>query len=120
MIGSFQMPVLGQHAHGVGARAEERGMAEGHDAGVAEDEVEREGEEDRDQEFGAEAEMAGEGEIEAEGEDPGDRLPRAQPVASGQGARGRMIGHAGRRRGHVALPRNRPCGRQSRNRMVRA
>ena len=69
--------VLGQHAHRVGARAEERGVTERHDARVAEHQVEREREEDRDQDLGTEAQVFREGEVERQREQPGDRLPRA-------------------------------------------
>jgi hypothetical protein len=112
--------VLGEHTHGIGAGPEERGMPEGHDPRIAEHEVERESKEDRDQEFGAKAEMSWEGEIERGGQDPRDRLPGPEPVPAGQDARGRMIGPRGLRRGHVVLPPNRPCGRQSKSKMVSA
>ena len=78
--------VIGQHPDRVGAGAEERGVAERDDAGIAEREIEREREQDRDQQLGAEAEIAREDEVEGERQDPGDRLP--QPEA-GDGGRAR-------------------------------
>ena len=69
--------VLGQHADRVGAGAEERGVAERDDAGIAEREVEREREQDHGEQLGAEAEMPRKDEVEGEQQDPGDRLPPA-------------------------------------------
>src|SRR5262249_29573361 len=113
-------PTLGQNADGVGAGAEEGGLAQRDDAGVAEDQVEGDREQDRDQELGAEAEIFREGEEERERQDPGDRLPRARPMAPGQRERRGMIGPAGFRRRHVTLVPKRPWGRQSRSRIVNA
>ena len=64
-----------QHPDRVGAGAEEGGMAERDDAGIAEREIEREREQDGHQEIGAEAEIVREREIERERQDPGQRLP---------------------------------------------
>ena len=52
-------PVRAERPRGVGAQAEERAMAERDDAGVAEDEVERQREQDEDQNPRAEREVAG-------------------------------------------------------------
>ena len=112
--------MLGEHSHGVGAGAEERGMTKGDDPGIAEREIEREREEDRDQQLRAESEIVRECEIEGEGEDPGDRLPDPQPVTADQGERRRVLGQSRRGRDHVAFLPNRPSGRQSRSRIVKA
>ncbi len=84
-----------QHSHGVGAGAEERGMAERDDAGIAERQVEREREQDRHQQIGAEPEVVREREIEREREDPGQGLPDAHAVAADQRERGRMAAQVG-------------------------
>ena len=68
--------VMRQQTDGIGASAEERGMAERHDTGIAEREIEREREQDRHQQIGAEAKIIREREIEGDREDPGQGLPR--------------------------------------------
>ncbi len=85
--------VLGQHAHRVRADAEERGVAEGHDPGVAEHEVEGQSEENGDQQLGSESQMIREDEVQCDGQHPRDGLPHPQPVASGQGEGGCLLGH---------------------------
>ncbi len=112
--------VMGQHSDRIGAGAEEGGMAEGDDAGIAEHEVEREREQDRDQQLGAEAEIVRKGEVAGNGEEPGERLPEPQPVAFGQRKRRGVLDRSRGHRGHVVFFPNRPCGRHSSSRMVRA
>src|SRR5262249_61608198 len=66
---------LGENPDRVGAGAEERGVAKGHDAGVAEDEVERYGEQDRDQDFRPEPEVLWKDEVESDRKRPREKLP---------------------------------------------
>ena len=107
-----------QQSDGISAGAEEGGVAERDDAGIAECEIEREREQDRDQEVGAEAEIVREREIEGERQEPRQRLPRPQPMAFGKRQRRRMLGETVRRCAHAGLPPNRPCGRHNSNRIV--
>src|SRR5262245_1711115 len=112
-----------QQADGVGAGAEEGGMAERDDAGIAEREIEREREQERHQQGGAEAVMVREREIEGDCKDAGQRFPPAHPMAVDQHERGRMRAQPGRhfrRHAHQALPPNRPCGRNNSSRIVSA
>ncbi len=104
--------VLRQHADRVGAGAEERGVAERDDAGIPEDEIERDREQDGDQDLGAEPEMLREREVEPDRHEPGDRLPHAHPVTPGERERRRM--------GHAVLRPTRPWGRHRSSRIVSA
>ena len=90
-------------------------MAERHDAGVAEDQVERQREQDQDQDLGAEEQVVGEGEERAEREQPGQRLPWLPAVARRDaGPRG---GDARGAQTRSARP-NRPSGLRSRSATV--
>ena len=81
--------VHGQDAGGVGADAEERGMAERHDAGVAEDEVQRQREQDHDEDLAAQRQVVGKQEIAGDRDQPRRRFPPAQAVAAQHGVDGR-------------------------------
>ena len=87
--------VLGQHPDRIGAGAEEGGVAERDDAGIAEREIEREREQDRDQQIGAEAEIAREREIERERAGPRAAAPTS--AAGGVGRAQRAAGCSARR-----------------------
>src|SRR5216683_3894339 len=91
-----------QYAGDIGAGTEEGGVAERDDSGIAEDEIERQGEEHHDEDLAAERQVIGEDEKGAAGAQPGQDLVEAQA----------MRGGGWRRRRHAAWP-NRPCGRQS-------
>ena len=62
--------VRAERARGIGAEAEERAVAERDDAGVAEDQVERQREQDEDQHARAEREIARHEEKERDRQDP--------------------------------------------------
>jgi hypothetical protein len=108
--------VLGQHPDRIGARTEKGGVAERHDAGIAEREIERQREQDHSQQLDAEAEIAREHKVEGKQQDPRDGLPQPDPVAVGERDGRRMIAGTA----HAVLPPNNPCGRQSSSRMVSA
>ena len=115
-IGSPQ-PLAREHARGIGADAEERGVAQRDDAGIAEHEIDRQREQDDGQDLRAEREIVGKHEEGGDRRDPGQRLER---IAGGAGARSLQIaavGIGGMRR--HACP-NRPRGRHSRIAMVSA
>jgi len=74
--------MLGEPPHRIGAGAEERGVPEGHDARIAERQVERRSaNRNRGEQLDTEAEVSGKNEIEREQQNPGDRLP--DPDAGG-------------------------------------
>ena len=70
---------------GIGAGAEERGMAQGDDPGIAEDQIGREREQDRRQDLRAERQIVGKDEIGRERQQPGQGLERAEAVAPREG-----------------------------------
>jgi hypothetical protein len=74
-------PARRKQARGVRADAEERGVPEGDDAGVAEDEIEGEGEERDDEDLAAEDEVAGEEEVAGDRDQPEDDF-RGMPAAA--------------------------------------
>ena len=109
-------PVLRENSRHIGAEAEERRMTERDDAGVAEDEVERDREQAEDRDLGQDQVLARQRKTEA--------APQARMrLPAGSSARGRRDGRRpalDKRpggwavdRGHLAIAReNRPCGRQ--------
>ena len=101
-------PVHGQHADGIGAGAEERGMAERDDAGVAEHQVERQREQDRDQHLRAEREV-----VREQRRTPRSPRSRAAPPTTGSGGAGASSAGGVRERAHAPRLPNRPCGRHS-------
>ena len=62
VIGSPQ-PLRGEDAGGIGAGAEKRGVAQGHDAGIAEHQIGRQREQDRRQDLRAQCQIVGKDEI---------------------------------------------------------
>ena len=99
----------GEDAGGVGAEAEERAVAERDDAGVAEDQVQRQREQDVGQDARAEEEVLRQHEEDGQCGDPGQPL---RPASS-------RIGAVPRRPLHARAP-NRPAGRHSKSAMVAA
>ena len=109
--------VLGQERAGIGAQTEEGGMAERDDAGIAENEVEREREQGEPGDLGEDQVPPGQQEHARHRRQPEDVFERAPARA-----RREMVGdlvldrrrHRGPRR-YLPLARaNRPCGRNSR------
>ena len=107
-------PVLGENSRHIGAEAEEGRVAERHDAGIAEDQVEREREQAEDRDLGQDQVLARQQEDAGEGGEPERDFEQAPARPRGEDARGLLGGravcgvHA-----HLATAReNRPCGRQ--------
>ena len=76
----------------IGAEPEIGGVAQGHDAGVAQDQIEREREQDQDQDLGPEIGVIGKQEEGRDRERPGQGLDRPEAVARrdpAPGGRGR-------------------------------
>ena len=70
--------MMGQQPDGIGAGAEEGGMAQRDNSGIAEREIEREANRIAISTSHAEPEVIGEGKIEGQRQDPRQRLPPAQ------------------------------------------
>ena len=108
----------GEESGGIGAGAEERGMAQGDDPGIAQDQIGRQREQDRRQYLRAERQIVGKEKIGGERSEPRQRLERAIAVAPGKDVDRRAARLSRRAAGH-ARP-NRPRGRHSRIAIVRA
>ncbi len=102
--------VLGEEPRRVGAEAEEGGVPQRDDAGIAQDQIEREGEKAEDGDLGQDEVLAGQqvdGGERGEPEDHLERMPARTPGEPGADLGGE------RPLAHLALPRaNRPCGRR--------
>lgn len=107
-----------QHAGGIGAGAEIGGVAEGNDAGIAEDEIEREGENDGDDDLGAQRHVIGKDEECTDARHPGKGLGPMPTVAADE-ARACSLARGLLGCGHHALP-NSPFGRTRRTATVTA
>ena len=106
-----------QHAGRVGAGAEEGGVAQGDDPGIAQHQVERQREDDHHQHLRAERHVVGEREERADHGQPRQRLGRVRLVAA-EDRRGRGRQPRRRRAGaHTRLP-YRPRGIASSTAMV--
>ena len=106
-------PVLGQQARGVGAEAEEGRVAERDDAGVAQDQVEREREQAEDGDLGEDQMPAGQEIDRGQRGQPEDDLQRMPARPGGEAAGDSGMQRAGRHRRAAHRARaNRPCGRQ--------
>ena len=79
--------VLGEQRRRIGADAEERGVAERDDAGIAEDEIEREREQRQDRDLGQNEMLAGKQPDRGESRDPEDDFQRMPARAGGHAAR---------------------------------
>ena len=105
--------VLGEQARRIGADPEEGGVAERDDAGIAEDEIEREREQAPDHGLGQDQVLGRQQPDGREGDDPEQDLQRPEAGARAQEAgRGgfEVVAH---RASYRAVARaNRPCGRQ--------
>ena len=73
----------GQQSHRIGAGAEEGGVAQGDDAGVAQHQIEREREQHQDQDLGAQRRVVWEDEVRGQGDEPGQELHRFEAMARG-------------------------------------
>ena len=102
-----------QHAGRIGARAEISGMPERDDAGIAEDQVEGQREDDRNEDLGAERQIVRKDEERHDRQDPRQALRPmpALPVAHEGAGRENAVGDVAARR--HALP-NSPSGFASR------
>ncbi len=105
--------VLGEQARGIGTDAEKRRVPERNDAGIAEDEIERQREQAPDHGFGQD-QMTGRQQPDGrEGEQPERDLQRTEARPRAQVAGRLSLGVPAHRRSYRAVPRaNRPCGRQ--------
>ena len=109
--------VLGEDAGEIGAETEEGRMAERHDAGVAEHEIERDGEQAEDRDLGEDQMLGREEKDRRKRREPERDLERSPAAARGEqraglrdqrGRDGAMLHGA-----HLDTAReNRPCGRQ--------
>ncbi len=108
-------PVLRENPRHIGAEAEERRMSERHDAGVAENKIERDREQTEDRDLGKDQVLARQQEDRGGGREPERDFQRAPARACGK-AGGRLVNKGrggGCRHAHLATAReNRPCGRQ--------
>ena len=105
--------VLGEQGRRVGAQAEEGGVAERHDAGVSEHQVQRHREQRHDRDLVDQCGMAGQQHRRNQRDDPQHRLPRLP--AAGPPQRLLRVRHAD----FPARRTNRPCGRQIRITIIR-
>ena len=106
--------VFGDEAGEIGADAEERRVPERDDAGIAENEIEREREQSEDRGLGQDEMLGGEQPDARQRDEPERDLERRPPRAVGEEG-GDGIGQRVHRshRAHRDTPRaNRPCGRQ--------
>ena len=101
----------GEQRRRIGADAEERRMAERHDAGEAEDEVERQREQHHQQHLAAERHAVGKEKEGGDGEEPRNGFPDVEVMPSRHegdrpraGVRHRVRGGGGVSRGHKAPP----------------
>ena len=102
-----------ENAGGIGAGAEERGMAQRDDAGIAQHQIGRQREQDRRQDLRAQRQIARESTIGRDRRGPGQRFERLEAMAPGEGV---DRSHSA---GLSARP-NKPLGRHSRIAIVRA
>jgi hypothetical protein len=93
---------LAEQAGGIGARAEEGGVAERDDAGIAQDQVEREREQGEDRHLVQQQVLARRQEERGEGQQPEDDLGQPPAGAPGEACRDAHLARA-----------NRPCGRST-------
>ena len=110
--------MLGQQRGSVGAEAEKRRVAERDDAGIAEDQIEREREQSEPGDLGEDEMLVRQQPDRGKGDDPEHEFERMPARAGGEPFGGGADG--GMRRDHASAPQrveareNSPCGRQIR------
>ncbi len=102
----------GEDSRGVGTGPKKRGMAQGNDAGIAENQIGGQRKEDRREDLRAQRQIVREREIGGRRDEPGQGFERPIAVAPGKSVDNRAVGHHARP--------NRPRGRHRRIAMVRA
>ena len=97
--------------HAIGADAEEHGVGEGHDAGVAQQQVEARRQHDEDADLGGDVQRLGAG--EQEGRDRQAQHDGHQQHGEPAAAR-QVVGEERAQHGYLLATGKRPCGRHSR------